>query len=157
MAKKVYFAHCMADYGNAREQIALALIRERFPGHVIINPNDPVYQDAFERKRQSLGLHPMNFWLDLVDDADIVVFLYSGDEMADFYLGAGVAQEVLRAHVFDKPVFQVKVVLTSTGALQCSLDQSVVFQDVLSISETRHLIAQNAEDAAMMEEHDVVV
>jgi hypothetical protein len=144
--KKIYFAHCMKDYGNAREQIALGLIAERFPEAQIVNPTE--YQVDFNMWRNMTnanGENPMIYWTDLVRGCDALVFLWSEDMDGENVMGAGVAQEVLTAHVRGTPVFQIYILDEPFGGLEASLDVSHVFSEVLTIDETRTLIARPTE------------
>jgi hypothetical protein len=142
MTQKMYFAHCMADYGNARERIALGLLAERFPGWEIVNPAD--YQEKFQRWRDHKASHarrPMQFWTDLVQQCDGLTFLFSGDD-GDYCIGAGVAQEILTAHVWEMPTFQIAIFKSELDGIAATLAASTAFRDVLSIQETRDLIGR---------------
>ncbi len=140
---RIYFAHCMADYGNAREAAALAMLKLAFPSVEIINPTS--YQQDFNDWRESSPsneLRPMQYWTDLVKDCDALAYLWSEDDAGEFVLGAGVAQEILTAHVWEKPVFEIAIVRDEFGGIGASLEIGTPFSAVLSISETRELIAQ---------------
>lgn len=143
--KRVYFAHCMADYGNAREQMALGLIAEKFPGWEIVNPSDQAISNEFNKWRYSSihnETHPMEFWTDIVRTCDALVFLFNGSSRDNLTIGAGVAQEALSAHVLDLPVFEISIVDLGLDGLGAGIAISQQFFDILTIDETRGLIAE---------------
>ena len=152
---KIYFAHAKSDYGTPRERIVLGLIERRFPGWKIVDPN--YYQEAFSMWMDRLAVHrehPMQFWTDLVGACDALVFLFASEGNGDFYMTAGVAQEVLHAHVKDIACFQAKIVEHQFGGTYAELNHSLVYQDVMTIEETRAYI--EAEHTASVRDLDEV-
>jgi hypothetical protein len=136
--KKVYFAHCMADYGNGRERKAIRIIRKHLPKWQIVNPNTKRIAAQFERERDPND--PMRFWRRQVRECDALVYLAN----LDGTVGAGVAVEILEALVWGKPVWRIEV--TSSGMWGHFFDHTSVRMPsrVLSIEQTRDLIAKAA-------------
>ncbi|MBS4049399.1 MAG: hypothetical protein KG075_23845 [Alphaproteobacteria bacterium] len=136
--KKIYFAHCMADYGNERERAALKLLKEKFHiGWEIVNPSAPAISGAFQGS-PTRNSDPMAFFRKLVQECDAVAFLFNPGGKS---VGASVAVEVLEAFAWDKPVWAISIPPNMDGHIWRSKHMPI---EVLSIEQTRALIARAA-------------
>ncbi|MFZ2205410.1 MAG: hypothetical protein WAV23_02375 [Minisyncoccia bacterium] len=79
----IYFAHPVNTYGTAVETFCLELIRKKFPGQKIFNPNGLKHQMEYGRKG-------MDYFFEEVKQCENVVFL----PFSDGSIGAGVYKEV---------------------------------------------------------------
>jgi hypothetical protein len=92
---KIYYAHHLWKYGTEIEAWELDLIRKRFPGCEIINPNG-----AIEQGRPAEDI--MADCLQKVRECDVLVF-----SSLSGVIGKGVYRELLEASQHSVPVFHL--------------------------------------------------
>lgn len=97
---KIYFAHAMTDYGNARERAAVTILERA--GWEVINPNGPTHSAAVDAMRTA-GHNVMDYFTGLVRAADATAYMLTED--GD--IGPGVLKEVCEAYVWGKSVYRV--------------------------------------------------
>lgn len=131
--KKIYFAHCMADYDNQREAAAISLIRDALPDWWILNPNSVQVQSGFQGSPQR-DSDPMAYFRKLVRDCDALAYLLNPGALS---VGAGVGVEITEAFAWNKPVWAVSIPGRGPGSIWRTRTMP---QRILSIEETRVLI-----------------
>ncbi|OGZ04876.1 MAG: hypothetical protein A3C93_03450 [Candidatus Lloydbacteria bacterium RIFCSPHIGHO2_02_FULL_54_17] len=88
--KKVYFAHPINTYGTPLEVELLALVKEKWPHHEVVNPSDQVHIDKVaELKKDDPKANVMPYFEALTASCDELVALPFADNM----WGAGVWAE----------------------------------------------------------------
>ena len=78
---KVYFSRWIFSYGTPEDELCRKAIKEKF------NVGD---SDLIDPSECSHFIHPMSFYLKLVDEADVIVYR----EVLPGYISAGVVGEV---------------------------------------------------------------
>ncbi len=98
MKKKLYFAHCILDYGNEIEQKSIDVIKSF--GFDVENPNQPHHQDQYNKKK-------MKYYLEeIIPSCNGLVYLPS-----ERGITSGVYQEITKAILIGMPVYRI----TRTG------------------------------------------
>ena len=136
--RTIYYAHPMSWYGTDNERADMQVLRQEWPGVEIINPSAPDIVDEFEAWKQhgQNWLTPMNFFTDLVKNSEALAYR----PYRDGKVGAGVAQEILHAHVWGLPIYQL---FSGCSAAVCSAPKIMagssgdLLWDTLTIAETR--------------------
>lgn len=103
---KLYFAHPITDYGTATEAVWLQYLEQHPKTNIysIINPGDEMYQRAIVAI--SDGKRRMQYCLDLVDTCQALAFVsFPAWINSETPIGAGVWQEIERAHSDGKNIF----------------------------------------------------
>jgi hypothetical protein len=117
---KIFFAHPKNTFGTGIEHRALhALYTD---GWDVLNPAD--HQAGYAEKG-------MAHFLELVGECEAIAYM----SFEDGALGAGVAREILEAHLLDRGVFRI-----DPHSCEITRDTSR-FSGVLSISQTRERLA----------------
>lgn len=132
----IYYAHPISDYGTERELNALVAIRKQWPDAYIVNPALLSEKVNAMKAEGTTSKQVMQFFLDIVENCDLLVFsAFKGGD-----IGAGVAQEILVAHLHGKPVWKIsngnRLWNTST------LNNPLSGQNVLTIEQTRSRVKQ---------------
>ncbi|QIG75232.1 hypothetical protein EVC29_002 [Rhizobium phage RHph_Y52] len=102
---RIYFAHAVTDYNTDRESTALAVIRARWPGSTIVNPNASIHEHGYRRDG-------MVYFKSLVEGCAMLVFM----RFPNGAIGAGVGKEIqwasdkglLIREVFGNETFDVR-------------------------------------------------
>ena len=118
--------HPINTYGTALEAQQLAIIANLFPHHEVINPNEPVHQQACQDMKRILG-NGMPYFIHLAGQCSMGVAL----PFRDGKLGAGVFAEACRIAHGDRLVW----LLSHEGKL--SRFDPTDTSRVLTVEETR--------------------
>lgn len=94
--QKLYFAHARALYDSNTEGKALKLIQEKFPDHIIINPN----VDWIQGKCDDMGF---DIFFKVISTASKIVFM----PFKDNKVGNGTWRECQYGHKEGIPLFEV--------------------------------------------------
>jgi hypothetical protein len=146
--KKIYFAHCMADYDTEAEQRALLAIRAAFGDPEIVNPNSLELVRDFNLYRAGpRSDDPMSFWRAVVRECDILAYMPilhgpHGPSTAlacELAVTAGVGAEILEAVVCGMEVAEVRINLDPHEPVSVRR-RARHMPYVLSIAETRAYI-----------------
>ena len=93
---KIYFGHPGPTYNTPLEKKAISVIKEKFPGKTIINPNNP----ANEKKYKEIGF---DVFFDLIDTCDFGVFMTAPDGR----WGVGIYEEAYYCQQTNKKVYEL--------------------------------------------------
>ncbi len=93
---KVYYAHFLGTYNTKQEQRDIETITKIFADAEIINPNNPVYSEAYKTQG-------MELFLGLVDKCDVLVFR----GCVNGKIPAGVYKEISRAKERQMPILEL--------------------------------------------------
>lgn len=136
--RSIYYAHPMSWYGTDNEKADLQEIRTRFPGVEVVNPSAAIHGDQASRMyaKGYSSREVMGYFIDLVAEADALVYR----PFSDGKIGAGVAQEILTAHIHGKEIFMLH---SGCSARVCGAPKIMratsgdLIWDTLTIDETR--------------------
>ena len=125
MTKTIYFARPTALYDSPSDIRGYAVLLSA--GYQIVDPNSPLHQLGYRASG-------MSWFLSLIEDeADALAYM----TYPDGSIGAGVAREILEAHLHGLPVYRI---VDRELLLETEMPQRI-----LSIAQTR---AENARLAA---------
>ena len=93
---RVFYSHAKKTYGTRAAARQLALIRERFAGAEIVDPESG--EDAPGKPEKEIG-----YFLEMVDECDALVFSRHNGVVT-----SGVLAEVRRAFSKGKPVYEIR-------------------------------------------------
>jgi len=100
---KMYFAHPLSTYNTDLENMLIEIIKARFPGYELENPNQPHHQKACQEAKEKTG-NAMNYFLnDLIPKMDAGIALPFKDNM----FGAGIFAEMEGIYQRKKPIWQI--------------------------------------------------
>lgn len=133
--RSIYYAHPMSWYGTDHEKADLQAIRGAFPEAHVINPAKlTAALVKWEHENPYVGV--MAFFVDVVKNAEALVYR----PFSDGKIGAGVAQEILAAHIWGLPIFMLH---SGCAAHVCgapkimSATSGDLLYDTLTIADTR--------------------
>jgi hypothetical protein len=138
--RSIYYAHPMSWYGTDHEKADMQCIRTEWPGIKIVNPGGETITDQF---RAWTAAHPyigpMAFFEDVVKNTEALVYR----TFRDGKIGAGVAKEILAAHVWGLPIYRL---YSGCTAMVCSAPKIIqgseadLLWGTLTIAETSRRI-----------------
>jgi hypothetical protein len=104
MAKKVYYAHCMAIYDTTMEKLDLKTLKEM--GFNIVNPNSSEYKNKIKEIKANNGNSSdiMGYFLKIVKGCDGLVFRALPEDNS---ISAGVYEEIMT--MMDKGGFIIEL------------------------------------------------
>ncbi|VVB80637.1 Uncharacterised protein [uncultured archaeon] len=124
---KMYFGHPISFYDVPIEAKLIEVIRSRFPDYEVVNPNQPFFQEGYQRWRNETG-NGMNFYF-----KEVLPSMGAGTFLAfpeDLKLGAGVWGEAEFISSRNGPIFEVRLDF-SINPLELDLSRK------LTVEETR--------------------
>jgi hypothetical protein len=124
--KKIYFGHPISEYNTVNESFLMEIIKFKFPGWHVENPNQPVHGDGYIRVKNERGNGMLYFYEEVLPSMDAGVFLAFEDEM----FGTGVYKEAKFMADEGKPIYEISM---DKGLSDLVLDES----RMLSVEETR--------------------
>lgn len=132
---KMYYAHPMSWYDTIAEQDDLDLIKNA--GFEPVNPNTKFFHDMVElsKREQRNVMEVFNAAVKKADAIAIRPFL-------DGRLGAGVAQELLTAIIWGRPVYLLGKGPAGVERLVANYNPRGLLTGVLTVDETRTRISR---------------
>lgn len=130
---KIYYAHPMSWYDKDDENKDLMTLQQKYPDAEIINPNNALFESKVQLALIE-GHDVMSIFTNYIkDQADMVVFRAFDDDM----IGAGVAQEVFAAHIWGKPIAELRTKRCDDSRYIWQYGRGTWLERVLTVSETK--------------------